>query len=81
MAKTKYEWVPLEEMDLDDGTHTCYSAATGLEPLQCDPFLYLTQLADDTWDVEMCVRGTSNFVTLVNCKTLTSAKRWVARYW
>lgn len=71
----KHEWKPLEEMDLDDGTHTCYAADAG------NWWLYLTQIADGTWDVEQKRKGEEGFVTLVNCKTLASAKRWVSRYW
>lgn len=71
----KYNWKPIEEMDLDDGTHTCYSATDG------NWFLYCTQIADGTWDAEVSRKGSDNFMTKANCKTLTSAKRWFARYW
>lgn len=70
----KYNWQPVEEMDLDDGTHTCYAVET-------EKYIYyLTQIVDDTWDVELKTKGMDGFTTLVNCKTLTSAKRWAARY-
>ena len=71
----KYEWKPIDEMDMEDGTHTCYVTETD------NYYVYLTQLADDTWDVEQKRKKETSFVTLVNCKTLTSAKRWVSRYW
>lgn len=74
----KFNWQPILEMDLDDGTHTGY-AAEDREGRD----IWLTQISDDTWDVEVKARsayGTSTFVTLANCKTLTSAKRWVSRY-
>ena len=74
--KAKYDWQPIEEMDLDDGTHTGYATKVG------DHFIWLTQLSDNSWDVE-CARNdnpTEPFFTLKNCKTLTSAKRWVSRY-
>lgn len=77
----KYNWIPVEEMDLEDGTHTCYAAETD------EWFLWLTQISDDTWDVEAkrkCrIAGESeHFIqTVANCKSLTSAKRWVSRYW
>jgi len=70
---SKYEWFPIEEMDLEDGTHTGYAAKDRNGEL-----IWITQISDDTWDVE--VKVADYFVTLVNCKTLTSAKRWVARY-
>lgn len=74
---TKAKWEPIEEMDLEDGTHTCY-ATTGND----GHFIWLTQISDDTWDVERSLRpeGKGGFVTVVNCKTLTSAKRYAARY-
>lgn len=80
MAKTKLEWVPIEEMDMEDGTHTCYVPRTNFEPLLGRDYVYLTQIADGTWDVEVSRRGSLEYRTLVNCKTLTSAKRWAARY-
>ena len=82
--KTKYNWQPIEEMDLDDGTHTCFGADDG------SYFLYCTQIADGTWDCEtqrkIRVPGLGTitpcgFITHANCKTLSSAKRWFARYW
>lgn len=69
----KYDWKPIEEMDLEDGTHTCYAIRIG------DSFWYCTQISDDTWDVEERRVGSDYYTTHVNCKTLTSAKRWVAR--
>jgi hypothetical protein len=71
------KWEPVAEMDLDDGTHTCYSTTD-----KCGHFVWLTQISDDSWDVERSCRPGcgEGFTTLVNCKTLTSAKRWAARY-
>lgn len=73
MKKTK--WEPIDEMDLEDGTHTCYAATT-----RHGTFVWLTQISDDTWDVELHPDGSECFVTIVNCKSLTSAKRYAARY-
>lgn len=73
---SKIQWNPIEEMDLDNGQHTCYATTdrTGRR-------YWLTQMPDDTWDVEMGARDESGcFITIVNCKTLTSAKRYAARY-
>lgn len=72
----KITWTPVEEMDLDSGEHTCYSTKD-----RNDNFIWLTQLSDDTWDVELGARAEpSCFITIANCKTLTSAKRYAARY-
>ena len=71
----KYNWNPVEEMDLDDGTHTCYAAESD------GYFVYLTQISDGTWDVEQQEKGDPCVFTLANCKTLASARRWVSRYW
>ena len=71
---TKAKWTPILEMDLDDGTHTCYCWEVD------SYFCYLTQLTDDTWDVELLDKETKLMSTLANCRTLTSAKRWFTRY-
>lgn len=67
-------WNPVTEMDLDDGTHTCYGRRIGNF---C--FVFLTQLNDDTWDVELRWPHAAEYTTLCNCKTLRSAKSWVTR--
>jgi hypothetical protein len=72
----KFNWIPFEDMDNEDGTHTCYIA-------RCDKHhdLWLVQMADDTWDVEFHKRNDGiYYVTVVTCKTLTSAKRYATRY-
>ena len=71
---TNVLWTPLDEMNLDDGTHTCYYHA------DTHWTVYLTQIADDTWDVDIQRYGSPAFTTVANCKTLTSAKRYAARY-
>lgn len=70
----KYNWEPIAEMDLEDGTHTGYAAKD-----RSGNYVWITQIADDTWDVE--IKKGDGFVTVANCKTLISAKRWAARYW
>lgn len=74
---SKTKWEPVAEMDLDDGTHTCYATTDNR-----GHFVWLTQISDNSWDVERSyLPGVGEvFTTLVNCKTLTSAKRWAARY-
>ena len=71
----KYNWTPIEEMDLDDGTHTGYSAN-----ISKDFDICLSQLIDGTWDVEIFDRRIHCFYIEGNCKTLRSAKAWAARY-
>lgn len=72
---SKIQWNPVLECDLDDGTHTCYATED-----KKGSYIWLSQLADDSWDVETNdYRGGSLF-TVANCKTLTSAKRYAARY-
>lgn len=74
----KITWTPVEEMDLDSGEHTCYATQD-----RTGRYIWLTQIHDDTWDVEMQDTSTSEsgcYVTITNCKTLTSAKRYAARY-
>ena len=44
---TKANWTPVLEMDLDDGTHTCYCWEVDSH------FCYLTQRVNGTWDVEL----------------------------
>lgn len=76
MASGKHMWTPIAEMDLEDGTHTCYASDFG------GFYVYLTQCADNTWDVELHQTSSDGdeFTPLANCKTLSSAKRWAARY-
>ena len=61
-------WNPIAEMDLDDGTHTCYVRPIGRH------FVFLTQLANGTWDVEWSWIHGGEYTTMYNCKTLRSAK-------
>lgn len=67
-------WEPVLEMDLDDGTHTCYSAYVRGKRV------WITQMSDNTWDIEMETYEPQVFTTICTCKTLTSAKRYVSRY-
>ena len=71
----KFNWTPIEEMDLDDGTHTGYTAI-----LDYNSNIVLSQMSDGTWDVEIYSFRSKHFYTQVNCKTLRSAKAWAARY-
>ena len=74
----KNEWIPILEMDEEDGTHTCYSSVTA-----AGRFVWLTQFPDG-WHVEKSIAYAGDpyngIKTLAICKTLTSAKRYAARY-
>lgn len=76
----KIDWQPIEEMDAEDGRHTAYVSAN-IPPKQKQ--IVLEQIADGTWDVLRLVLREAGICSspMVNCKTLTSAKRWVSRYY
>ena len=65
-------WKPILEMDLGRD-HTCYGHRIG------NNVVFLTQLANGTWDVEWSWIHGGEYTTLCNCKTLRSAKSWVTR--
>lgn len=69
------EWNPVLDCDLDNGVHTCY-ATEGHK----GSYIWLSQLANDTWNVETNDYHGGDIYTVVNCKTLASAKRYAARY-
>ena len=73
----KYEWFPVDEADLEDGSHVLYAAK-----MRDGRLVVAEQLRDGSWDVETeCAPGYGYLSSpKVNCKSLTSAKRWVARY-
>lgn len=75
---TKIVWSPILGMDMEDGTHTCYSSTTADRR-----YVWLTQFPDG-WHVERSIAyigdGYNGLKTLAICKTLTSAKRYAARY-
>ena len=64
----KREWSIVHECDLDDGTPTEWSleVADG-------KFYWIAEMSDGTFDVVDYDART----VLMNCKTLSSAKRWV----
>ena len=75
----KYTWEAVLECDDDDGNHTSYAARTGIKEY---PWFWLDQNYDGSWQVETARRyddGLGDMQTLMVCKTLTSAKRWVTQ--
>lgn len=70
-------WKPVIDMDMEDGTHTCYSTID-----RKGRFVWLTQMSDNSWDVELATQPNKSieFITMATCKTLASAKRWARMY-
>ena len=65
-------WKPILECDDEEGNHTCWSAEVNHE--KYGKFVWITMLAD-RYHVEYDNNGF--FETLANCKSLSSAKKWV----
>lgn len=65
------KWEIVYDCDLDDGTHTEWvlQVAKGV-------YYWIDSLADGTYDVI----GFDGHSVLKNCKSMTSAKRWVSMY-
>lgn len=81
MAK-KNEWTVVPEGDTDSGKHTCWALEINHE--RYGKYVWITGVLDHDeetiirYDVE--VIPYSDVKTLVECKTLTSAKRWVTQF-
>lgn len=75
--KKQIIWKPVIDMDMEDGTHTCYSTID-----RSGRFVWLTQMADNSWDVELAIQPNDSveFTRMATCKTLSSAKRWARMY-
>lgn len=76
----KFIWNPIKEMDLDDGQHTCYSSRDNHGSI-----IWATQISDGSWNIEISrpdpeLYQENQIITLANCRTLTSAKRWAGRF-
>ena len=74
----KIVWNPFLEMDDENGNHTCYATLTHFRR-----YVWLTQFPDG-WHVEVSIgragQPYQGLQTEAVCKTLTSAKRYAARY-
>lgn len=81
MAK-KNEWAVVPEGDTDSGKHTCWALEINHE--RYGKYVWITGVLDHDeetiirYDVE--VIPYSDVKTLAECKTLTSAKRWVTQF-
>ena len=65
----KREWNVVHDCDLEDGTPTEWSLKVSE-----GKFCWIDEMSDGTFDVISHDART----VLANCKTLTSAKRWVS---
>lgn len=86
---TKLTWDVIHECDLDDGTATEWCARV-TAPGGWVRFVWIDWMSDNSYEVAVQYTGDSDsvnscstghiFQTLATCKSLTSAKRWAARY-
>lgn len=66
------KWKPIYECDDDDGNPTVW--ATEVNHHKYGKFIWITKVDDNEFEIT-----TSNYDEPIKvCKTLTSAKRWVA---
>lgn len=72
MAKLK--WKVIHDCDDDEGNATCWS--TEINHPRYGKYAWISD--NGTFDVE--VEQSGGYVTKAKCRTLTSAKRWVATY-
>ena len=69
----KLKWEPLWECDDDDGNHTAWSAE--INHPTYGKYVWIT-LAENGYAVEVFTEN--DYIALVTCKSLASAKRWVS---
>lgn len=71
----KEKWNIIKEMiDEETGEPTCWSKEVNHS--KYGKYVWITEKADGKFDVE--VESRSGFTTLKTCKSIASAKRWVA---
>lgn len=72
--KSPVNWMPILEMDDEDGNHTGYGTKINGE------FYWITQIPDKTWNIE--TRGKDGIIYPIksNLKSITSAKRYFSIY-
>ena len=73
----KDKWNVLEECNDDDGNPTCW--AIKINNKKYGKFIWITETVSKNDTVEYAIEADINgeFRTLITCKSLTSAKRWV----
>ena len=76
MSRGITKWLPVEEMDLDNGEHTCYSRVYGDRQR-----IWVTQMPDKSWHVEVpCPEDNTDVYVIAKSKSLHGAKRAALRY-
>lgn len=71
------KWDVIHEMDEEEtGNPTCWAAE--INSLKYGKFIWITLDYLGKYNVEISTDG--KFETLVSCKSLASARRWVTRY-
>lgn len=70
------KWNIIHEMDNETGDPTCWAAE--INSPEYGKFIWITLDDLDRYNVEISTE--EEFETLVSCKSLSSAKRWITRY-
>lgn len=70
----KLKWEPITDCDDENGNHTCYSAE--INHPKYGRYVWLTLNNKNGFNVEINKEG--EFVSLKECRSLESAKIWVA---
>ncbi len=68
------KWQIVHDCDDENGVPTCWAKA--INHLDYGRFVWITEESDGKFNVE--INQDEDFRTLVTCKSLTSAKRWVS---
>jgi hypothetical protein len=77
----KNKWEIIHESDTDSGRPTSWALEINHE--RYGKYVWITGVLDYdeetiiSYDVEVCYSG-NDFITLKQCRSLTSAKRWVS---
>lgn len=71
------KWMPVYDMDNEDGTHSSYQQMHILEDGR-KLYIFVTENCKHGWDCEAMLQG-EEFDFLYACKSLTSAKSWWKR--
>ena len=78
MSALKWRVIP-ESIDEDTDEPTGWAAEVNSD--YYGKYIWISKMDDDEFDVETNFGNPkADFKTLVTCKTLTSAKRWVAQH-
>lgn len=78
---TRRKWTPILECDNEEtGEHECW--ACEVDSPKYGKYIWITKCSDTEYDVEYIGKlgGREEVIVLMTCKSLSSAKRWVAMY-